>query len=283
MTTSWFPRARAGWSNVSVMLPGTVGTVLLAAGDVADQRVVRAGRAGAADARGDEQREHCQSPPPGAADPQRVHEWPGPVRRRPSSSPAAVSSATTRAAPASQRAAASRVVPASTGPDAADAAVPGLVAAGEVADGEVAGASSDPDRRGDGERRRGMLRLRLTCLGRLGPPDHRAVGVRLVHREHHLSGSGQRSGADRELLVLRRCAAPPPGRRSRSPRAAPSVSVVPETETGLGSVASVTTAFQPGTGRVETELSGAFCGRVRTILVVEAVGDSFGTRKVSWA
>ena len=61
------------------------------------------------------------------------------------------------------------------------------------------------------------------------------------------------------------------------------VSVVPETSTGLGSLASVTTALHPGTGRVETELSGVSCGRVTTTLVVEAVGDSFGTRNVSWA
>ncbi len=51
--------------------------------------------------------------------------------------------------------------------------------------------------------------------------------------------------------------------------------------TGVGSLPSVTSAFQPGTGLTETNGSGASTGKVTSILVVEASSRSLGTRKAT--
>ena len=62
-----------------------------------------------------------------------------------------------------------------------------------------------------------------------------------------------------------------------------SVTSLPASVTGLSSLPLTTSAFQPGSGLVRTEVSGVSCGRVTSIFVVPALSRSFGTRNANVA
>jgi hypothetical protein len=63
--------------------------------------------------------------------------------------------------------------------------------------------------------------------------------------------------------------------------AAALVILAPSTVTGAGRAASVIFAVQPSMGLTETDVNGVAVGSVTVTLVVLAVSDSLGTRKVS--
>ena len=74
---------------------------------------------------------------------------------------------------------------------------------------------------------------------------------------------------------------PPPAAAVQVSLDTASVSWLPCTSIGGSTLRFSTATVHPGTGIVETEPTGAFSGRFTSILTVEAVSLSLGTRRAN--